>query len=485
MSIYYIHPTAGNDSNIGSEVNPWLTLQTAVNRLNAGDTLILKDGIYYSTDENHINYQKIVGSASYITIKAQNKGYAIMDGQTVSKYAVQFYPGSCYLKFEGITIRNYYWAGFFSNNGTTGNFVHHIIISDCKIYDIGRRWEHESIGINAVFIGGGDHHWIITRCLVYNIGRTQFTEDRMNKDHFVYTHTYTAGDPNVAHDNEYSYNIIYNTSGNMFNLCSNNDKILNNVSAWAFPNSISQGIWLTAHEDSHGGNGLTIANNIIYQVNDWDQKFAIIKTQYGGTAWVVKNNIVCSPMSLWYPGYEHPEWMAGNNYGIGCENAVIDPMFVYAVKADMYNSDFRLKAGSPAINAGVSVGLTADFLKSAIVGNPDIGAYEYNGSNGGTVTYYSAEKSQAFVKNDCGTGYYGSSVLYTVPFAKYTSTVDQQTADALALAEIAADGQDYANTNGTCLVTAIGGKTSINEYFTLMADGSIWKMICGAFEKIV
>jgi len=39
--------------------------------------------------------------------------------------------------------------------------------------------------------------------------------------------------------------------------------------------------------------------------------------------------------------------------------------------------DFRLRADSPAINAGVDVGLASDYLGNAIRGLPDIGAYEY------------------------------------------------------------------------------------------------------------
>jgi hypothetical protein len=36
-----------------------------------------------------------------------------------------------------------------------------------------------------------------------------------------------------------------------------------------------------------------------------------------------------------------------------------------------------LQSSSPAINAGTPVGLTTDILGNPIVGNPDIGAYEY------------------------------------------------------------------------------------------------------------
>jgi hypothetical protein len=50
-----------------------------------------------------------------------------------------------------------------------------------------------------------------------------------------------------------------------------------------------------------------------------------------------------------------------------------DPLFISS-------SDFRLQATSPAINSGVDVGLTKDYLNNPIFGLPDIGAYEYIGS---------------------------------------------------------------------------------------------------------
>jgi len=51
-----------------------------------------------------------------------------------------------------------------------------------------------------------------------------------------------------------------------------------------------------------------------------------------------------------------------------------DPETVYV---DYQNNDYRLRAGSPAIDAGVDVGFTHDILGNPIVNAPDIGAYEY------------------------------------------------------------------------------------------------------------
>ena len=49
----------------------------------------------------------------------------------------------------------------------------------------------------------------------------------------------------------------------------------------------------------------------------------------------------------------------------------LDPLFTSS-------TDFTLLEGSPAINAGINVGSTADILGKKIVGVPDIGAYESN-----------------------------------------------------------------------------------------------------------
>jgi hypothetical protein len=55
--------------------------------------------------------------------------------------------------------------------------------------------------------------------------------------------------------------------------------------------------------------------------------------------------------------------------------SVADPLFISTV-----TPDFHLQSGSPAINAGVDVGLTEDYLGNPVPylgGKVDIGAYEF------------------------------------------------------------------------------------------------------------
>ena len=89
--------------------------------------------------------------------------------------------------------------------------------------------------------------------------------------------------------------------------------------------------------------------------------------------------------------------------------------------------------------------------------------YNYKGqlSNCGT-TYLNSAQSQSFTKNNCSPGETGGAVIYTVAAGTYSSSVSQAAADALALADISANGQGYANNNGTCVQVSACKRYSIS-----------------------
>lgn len=87
--------------------------------------------------------------------------------------------------------------------------------------------------------------------------------------------------------------------------------------------------------------------------------------------------------------------------------------------------------------------------------------------------YYNAQVSATATKNTCGTGYAGSTVTYTVSSNKYRSNVSQSDADSKALADLAANKQAYANTNGTC--TAI----QLTVYSNTQVSATATKNSCG------
>jgi hypothetical protein len=66
------------------------------------------------------------------------------------------------------------------------------------------------------------------------------------------------------------------------------------------------------------------------------------------------------------------------------------------------------------------------------------------------VVYYNTTASQVFTRNNCAAGKVAGSATYTIPANKYFSIISQVDADQQAQADIAANGQNYANANATC-----------------------------------
>jgi hypothetical protein len=68
----------------------------------------------------------------------------------------------------------------------------------------------------------------------------------------------------------------------------------------------------------------------------------------------------------------------------------------------------------------------------------------------GTCVFKNVAQSQTLTKNGCASGSRGSSVTYTVPEGKYTSSSSQAEADSLAVVDLNSNAQNYANANGVC-----------------------------------
>jgi YD repeat-containing protein len=76
--------------------------------------------------------------------------------------------------------------------------------------------------------------------------------------------------------------------------------------------------------------------------------------------------------------------------------------------------------------------------------------------------FYNNELLQDFVKQGCAEGTHPDTITYKVPYGKYAS-VNQLDANAKAEAEIAANGQNYANTTGQCWYYSQAQATSFQK----------------------
>ena len=89
------------------------------------------------------------------------------------------------------------------------------------------------------------------------------------------------------------------------------------------------------------------------------------------------------------------------------------------------------------------------------------------GNYGEPIEFFSAfsnaSKSATFSKNDCGPGMHGSNVTYSVEQGRYRGKT-QAVADALAQRDVDQNGQEYANSNGTCTNQTLYCRIEKNNY---------------------
>lgn len=67
-------------------------------------------------------------------------------------------------------------------------------------------------------------------------------------------------------------------------------------------------------------------------------------------------------------------------------------------------------------------------------------------------TYYSDAYSETAIKNNCASGYDGSTVTFTSPAGQFISNTSQAEANLRAVEWVRERKQDYANVNGTCTI---------------------------------
>lgn len=100
--------------------------------------------------------------------------------------------------------------------------------------------------------------------------------------------------------------------------------------------------------------------------------------------------------------------------------------------------------------------------------------FNYNYSK---IKYYNSVKYKVFTKSNCPNGYVGSSSSYTVPSNAYSSFISQSDADLLAENDINTNGQNVANSNGTCtqsncsLLMSLPGGGGVSAYSSYCTVG--------------
>jgi hypothetical protein len=126
---YYVAPEpSGDDSNPGTEADPWLTIQRAADTLTAGDTVYIRAGTYPEQviPENSGNDDDFITYAAYPgeTVTIDGAGIELPSYET----GLFVLEDISYIKVSGLRIIN---AGPYENNaGIYVDNAHYIIVED-------------------------------------------------------------------------------------------------------------------------------------------------------------------------------------------------------------------------------------------------------------------------------------------------------------------------------------------------------------------
>jgi hypothetical protein len=360
---YYVSPS-GNDSNPGTQTQPFRTIARGLTVTRAGDTLYIRGGTYSEsinsgrqtipTGTSWTNAPRIAAhpsetvvlSGSYgngINLAASYVQYVIFDGLIVDGGGVSIQNGAHHIRFQNGEVRNAMGQGV--QGGYGGTTTTNLELVNMKIHHNGSPVEGPSYG------GRFDHGvyvaiqgLLIDGCDIYEntgYGIQIYDSSGGNSSGTVIRNT-------RVHDNHGDGGVILSYGSDI--------QFYNNV---VYNNQTGVGV-------NYGASNVQIYNNTIY--NHPNGMGIEVGTGASGTN--ARNNIL----------YRNGQALA--NYSgstTASSNLTTDPRF-----ADATNGNFALQSSSPAIDAGVTISIvTTDFLGAPRPSGAayDIGAIEY-GSTG-------------------------------------------------------------------------------------------------------
>jgi 20S proteasome alpha/beta subunit len=243
--------------------------------------------------------------------------------------------------------------------------------------------------------------------------------------------------------------VTYNVAAGLYNstisLADANQKAVNAVNAGgqAYANTNGSCTWtnqaqsgnFTRNNCGTNGTGSTVTYNVaagLYNstisLADANQK-AVDAVNAGGQAYANTNG------SCTWTNQAQSGNFTRNNCGTNGTGSTV----TYNVAAGLYNSTISLAdANQKAVDA------------------VNAGGQAYANTNG-SCTWTNQAQSGNFTRNNCPANYSGSSVTYNVAANTYNSTISLADANQKAIDDVNANGQAYANTNGTCISNCNAG----------------------------
>jgi parallel beta-helix repeat protein len=406
---YYVS-TSGDDAGAGSQADPWATLQHAVEAVAPGDTILVLSGTYVGA-----RIEQSGTAAGWITLKAAPAANVVVNAPGPNNVhgsilELETWEGDgvvAYWVIEGLEVTGAPSWGIDSRGNETAK-NHHITIRGNRVHHNGL--DSGRTGIFAAFTdyvliegnqsyNNGEHGIYVNNSSDYFTVRGNVLHDNVGcgvhlngdadmggdgilsaglvESNIIYANGSLGGSAinmdGVA-DSLVRNNLLYNNFATGIALfqengavCSQNNQVLHNTILMP-----SNGRWGVLISDPACENN-RLFNNIIYSAHATRGSINLaggVPAGFQSDYNVVINRFTIddgsSVISL-------SQWQA---LGFDTHSLVSEPTTLFL---DSAQNDYHLKAGSPAIDLGLSQGVPFD-----LDGNPrpsgagfDLGAYEY------------------------------------------------------------------------------------------------------------
>lgn len=432
---YYVSATSGNNNHPGTDpAQPLRTIQAAINKLQAGDAIVVRAGVY----AERLYIQKPGTTESPIRISAYEGEQPVIDGASLSiaeDAALVVVQQSQDITLSGLTIRNAGGRGLAVGQSSRVNVsgcaietcyaggLHafqcdNLLVEKCAIHDCARRFLAFGPGRQNVAL-------LVQRCSDVTIRENRVYE---NSDHGIVV---AIGSERVT----VTGNVCYDNRNGQISVVSAHDVVVDSNLCYhtgraEHLNLLGQrgpGITTGNLSPYHQGGAwhtrrLRVSNNIVVgcgvgfqtrhdtgRLSDFRLTHNTILNsaaegihigaQYAGRRSYIENNVIASDnggeMAMASPAkgvvWRHNLWSAfPGEYAYNPSSDVVEeevglvnisaPVAPGTVTAEPY----KLVDGSAAINRGIRSGedLATDFWGAARDGQPDLGANEFPGQAG-------------------------------------------------------------------------------------------------------
>lgn len=268
---YYVAKD-GNDSNPGTEGDPWQTIQKAADEMVAGDTVLVREGVYYE----RIVPKDSGSSGKFITYKAYPGNTPIIDGG--GSGTVFNVTAKSYIKIKNLKIKNAGMWGILVEDSINIEIerveVSHSNLENIQIRgasnqivveDCGVSFSRQYSGIDIYQYDGRPHHVIIKNCRSYHNRRHGISSEQADNLIIDSNVCYNNGDCGLdigsGNNNTIRRNIIHNCATGIA-LSSNEDSEVYDNTIYDIKDEAIYSYCFRAHGEAHARNKWY--RNIVY-----------------------------------------------------------------------------------------------------------------------------------------------------------------------------------------------------------------------------